>query len=346
VARDLDQLRQAVGDRKLTYAGFSYGTYLGATYANLFPSKVRAIWVDGVLDPVAWAGHGKAASRLPFSTRLDSGGSSAATMAAFLKACDAAGPRCAFSAGSPQKRYRMLLDRLRKAPIRDADGQIALTYAGVVAGLLDPLYFQDAWPSLGQQLQEFWELTAPGTTSARRGQLLQRVKTMDDQTGTDIDGFYSVACADTTNPRDPMAWARAADAADREAAPFGRLWTWDSARCATWGARDTDRYQGPFTAKTAAPVLVVGNKHDPATPYAGAVALSKLLPRSRLVTVDYAGHTSLGQSACVTKITTAYLVRGALPKRGVVCAADRKPFADVSPEQRTLITTLEQVVGR
>jgi pimeloyl-ACP methyl ester carboxylesterase len=136
------------------------------------------------------------------------------------------------------------------------------------------------------------------------------------------------------------------DAADRRAAPFGRLWTWESARCATWGARDADRYRGPFTARTAAPVLVVGNRLDPSTPYAGAVALSRLLPRSRLVTVDYAGHTSLGQSACVTKIATAYLVKGALPRRGVVCAADRKPFADVPPEQRTITSTLAQVLGR
>jgi len=81
VARDLDLLRQAVGDDRLTFAGFSYGTYVAATYANLFPDRVRALWVDGVIDPVAWAtGRGDAGRKVPFSTRLRSGEATDATM--------------------------------------------------------------------------------------------------------------------------------------------------------------------------------------------------------------------------------------------------------------------------
>ena len=102
VARDLDLLRRAVGDAKLTYAGYSYGSYLGTTYANLFPGKVRALVVDGVLDPVAWAtGRGDQARTLPFSTRLRSAKGAYQTLQEFLRLCDVGGPNCAFSQGNP-----------------------------------------------------------------------------------------------------------------------------------------------------------------------------------------------------------------------------------------------------
>ncbi|HEX8156738.1 MAG TPA: alpha/beta fold hydrolase, partial [Solirubrobacteraceae bacterium] len=101
VARDLDVLRGAVGDEKLSYAGLSYGSYLGVTYANLFPDHVRALVVDGVLDPIAWAtGRDNEATTLPFSTRLRSDAGTQATLKEFFRLCDEAGPACAFSGGS------------------------------------------------------------------------------------------------------------------------------------------------------------------------------------------------------------------------------------------------------
>jgi pimeloyl-ACP methyl ester carboxylesterase len=346
VARDLDLLRQAVGDDRLTFAGFSYGTYVAATYANLFPDRVRALWVDGVIDPVAWAtGRGDAGKRVPFSTRLGSGEATDATMNAFLRACDRVGrPRCAFARGDTQVKFDRILERLRQGSVRGEDGEIQYRYGDAVAGLLPPLYFQDAWPSLGQQLQELYEETAAGRLTGQGARLLGGE---DRPTGSPIDGFYAVACVDTTNPTDTAAWPRAADAADKRSAPFGRLWTWESGRCATWAARDTDRYLGPFDKRTSAPVLVVGNKLDPATPYQGAVALDRVLLRSRLLTVDYAGHTSLGQSQCVTRKVDAYLINGSLPPRGTVCQSDRQPFQRASAQEREMVRNLRRVlVGR
>jgi pimeloyl-ACP methyl ester carboxylesterase len=341
VARDLDLLRQAVGDERLTFAGFSYGTYVGATYASLFPDRVRALWVDGVLDPVAWAtGRRGAWKRVPFSTRLRSGESSTATMQAFLRACDRVGPRrCPFSARNTQRKFDRLLERLRE-PVRDEDGTV-IRYGDRVAGLLPELYFQDAWPSLAQSLQELYERTSPDTRSRAVPRWPGRARSLP---GNGIDGFNAVACVDTKNPADTAAWSRAADAADERAAPFGRLWTWESGRCATWAARDTDRYLGPFDKRTSAPVLVVGNKLDPATPYEGAVALDRLLPRSRLLTVDYAGHTSLGQSECVTRKVDAYLIRGRLPAEGTVCESDRRPFERPSAQDRQTVRILDRLL--
>jgi len=101
VARDLDVLRRAVGDEKLSYYGVSYGSYLGVTYANLFPNRVRALVVDGVLDPIEWAtGVGNEGSTVPFSTRLKSDVGAHATLQEFFRLCDAGGPACAFGPNS------------------------------------------------------------------------------------------------------------------------------------------------------------------------------------------------------------------------------------------------------
>jgi pimeloyl-ACP methyl ester carboxylesterase len=101
VARDLDLLRRAVGDSRLSYAGYSYGSYVGATYANLFPNNVRALLVDGVLDPIAWSTGTDATRSLPFSTRLGSAQGTYATLRQFFSLCNEAGANCAFSDGSP-----------------------------------------------------------------------------------------------------------------------------------------------------------------------------------------------------------------------------------------------------
>src|SRR5262249_53207276 len=132
VARDMDVLRRAVGDDKLTYLGFSYGSFLGQTYANLFPNRVRALVIDGVLDPVAWTtGPGDQARTLPFSTRLRSDQGAQHTLDEFFRLCDLAGKDCAF-AGNSRARYSALAERVRTDPIvipDPAGGTITVTYA-------------------------------------------------------------------------------------------------------------------------------------------------------------------------------------------------------------------------
>ena len=116
VARDLDVLRRRAGDDALHYAGYSYGSYLGATYAALYPGKVGAMVVDAVLDPVAWStGEGREGRFLPFSTRLRSDQGAQATLEEFFRLCDEAGPRCAF-ANRAAERFAALADRLRDDP--------------------------------------------------------------------------------------------------------------------------------------------------------------------------------------------------------------------------------------
>jgi pimeloyl-ACP methyl ester carboxylesterase len=121
VARDMDLLRQALGDAKLNFIGASYGSYLGNVYANLFPGKVRALVMDSIVEPVNWAvGRGDAYS-VPVYTRERSDLGASATMQQFLSLCDRAGPRCAFSGGDPAKKWRVLLARARQRPCLRAD---------------------------------------------------------------------------------------------------------------------------------------------------------------------------------------------------------------------------------
>src|SRR5512144_611534 len=127
-------------------------------------------------------------------------------------------------------------------------------------------------------------------------------------------------CSDTVNPVTADAWSRAAARADRAHRYVGLLWTWQSSICRLWPGKDTDRYTDPFTARTAHPVLVIGTRFDPATPYQGALTVSRLLPCARLLTLDGSGHVSLNAgSSCVSGHVSRYLLTTQLPSRGTVC---------------------------
>src|SRR5438552_3948456 len=148
VARDLDALRAAVGHTRLTYAGYSYGTYLGVTYANLFPNRVRAVIVDGVLDPIAWStGRGNEAATLPFSTRLHSDAGAQATLNEFFRLCDAGGSACAFAPNS-STRFAALAKKLKQHPIALIlpDGTtVPLNYSILIAITLGAMYDSLSW---------------------------------------------------------------------------------------------------------------------------------------------------------------------------------------------------------
>jgi pimeloyl-ACP methyl ester carboxylesterase len=334
VARDLDLLRRAVGDRKLTYAGYSYGSYLGTTYANLFPSKVRALVVDGVLDPVAWStGRGDQARTLPFTTRLRSAKGAYATLQEFLRLCDAGGPNCAFSEGNPKRRFDRLARRLLREPAEFTDpttGETFLvTYNDLIGATLGVLYDPAVWPLWAEILQALDEQTRPAAAAAglRAVQARLGVKFQQEDYPNFVEGFPGVACSETHNPSNIGAWPRAARAQDRQFPYFGRPWTWFSSICEPWPGWDRDHYDGPFTRTTANPVLVVGNLFDPATPYHGAVTVDRLLPRSRLLTLAGWGHTSLFTSTCVDAYVSRYFLTTRVPPKGTVCEPDVVPFA-------------------
>ena len=321
VARDLDMLRQAVGDEQLTYAGYSYGSFLGTTYANMFPSKVRAVIVDGVLDPIAWTTGAAGQSGLPFSTRLRSDAGAMATLNEFFRLCDAGD--CAFGPDSAD-RYADLVAEVKSDPT-------VIDYTNLVGATLGAMYDSASWEDFAGLLAdieaaEVSSATLQARIKAFQGKPMYIAKRGFPQYPNFVEGFPAVACSDSDNPDSYTAWSAAGAASDAAFGYFGRLWTWVSSICAEWPTADADRYVGPFTRSTANPVLVVGNKYDPATRYEGALIVDALLPSSRLLTVEGWGHTSLFLSACADAIASTYLLTKSAPASSS-CPQDFTPFS-------------------
>ena len=343
VARDMDLLRQSLGDSKITYLGYSYGSFLGQVYANLFPNRVRALVIDGVLDPIAWTtGRGNEARTTPFVVRLHSDQGASRTLGEFFRLCDAARSDCAFS-GRSRQRYAALAARLRRSPIEveDPSGEtFTVTYADLVGMTLGAMYDSIVWPDAAEALAELEDSASAARlrrSFARLRAGLGLAAAAQELYPNFVEGFPSVVCSDGVNPRSFDAWRRAARGADRQNAYFGRAWGWAASVCAQWSrSAGQDRYLGPWTARTSSPVLVVGNFFDPATRYQGAVTASRLLPNSRLLTYAGWGHTAyLGKgNFCVDDNVTRYLVTTRTPPVGTVCRPEGSPFGPTEASAR------------
>ena len=359
VARDMDVLRRMFGDKQLTYLGFSYGSYLGNVYANMYPDRVRAVTIDGVLDPVGWAGT-KATQRTPVTQRIRSGEGGTKAINEILRLCQKKGPEyCEFaSLGDPKANYAKLVKRLQKAPVvivdpDDPEFSFELDYATFVSFLLGDLYAPFAPQLIDGDLSFFYGLVYGEQTDARAKdeasrQLVVKFKAQQSQEkaakaekarlakkagfafpyDNSPEAFQTVLCTDSINPKNVGDWPKFADRAASTGTGFGRLWTWGSAPCASkdWTVKDGDAYRGPFTKRTAHPVLVVGNYWDPATNYDGAVRAASLLPNSRLLSSDNFGHTAYGTSRCVTSSIDNYLLTTKVPRAGKACKSDFPAF--------------------
>lgn len=330
VARDMDVIRASMGDASLNFLGLSYGTYVAATYANLFPERVRAVVADGVLDPVAWVNK---EAKVPFSTRLRSDEGAQETLEEFFVQCEAAAPgNCAF-APDPSARYDALAERLLESPIEIDNpvtgGATPFTYQDLIGFSLGNLYNPFSYASMAQGLAFFESIAfAPEGQAAPEISPAVLAYMEEEPYENFVEGFPGVGCVDTNNPRSYLKFARAGVQADAEYGYFGRLWTWSASPCILWPYKDKDRYEGPFTAVTAAPVLAIGNLYDPATRYEGAQALRALLPNSALLTVDAPGHTSLGVSLCAGAATGQYFLDPAVAATldGFTCPSEYNAF--------------------
>lgn len=330
VARDMDLLREAVGDERLTYQGFSYGTYLGVTYANLFPDKVRAIVVDGVLDPVAWSANGARGSKT-IDQRLGSSTSANATLKEFFRLCTDAGPqRCAI-APNPKARWNALLEYARETPIVYTVGQGSnqATYREtdrtIISSALGAMYNSGSWSRFAEFLAFLEQQAAGGRTPSTTPTAAAPFP--EDVSYPGGEGFAGVFCGETRNPSRFDAWT---NHANRAAEPFGRVWTWGTSLCVFWPTMDEDRYTGPYDTATSTPLLVASTTHDPSTPYTGALAVKRISPDAVLVTVEGWGHTMYGLSRCGDQIVNNYIVSGEIPGRDRTCPQNVNPF----PRQR------------
>ncbi|MDQ1294759.1 MAG: hypothetical protein QG608_2644 [Actinomycetota bacterium] len=358
-ARDMDMLRKALGDDKLSYLGFSYGSELGLTYANMFPDRVRAITVDGVIDPAQWAGTEATSSKI-LDERLGSSAGSYKALKEILTRCEATTTkRCPLADEDPAAVLEAIVQRLRESPVvvhPTDDISFTLSYSSFISSLLGDLYTSDPAWHVASNIVLVRKLIDPETSSVERAAagrafLAERkklLKSLQDRFAdptdatsprgfpprgfpydNDLEAFSGVICSDGLHPADMSTWPEASATLDEQSPYFGRAWGWNSVQCAsdTWTAQDEDAYRGPFDRRTVSPVLLVGNYWDPATAYTGAQSAAAAMPGAHLLSSDSWGHTAYGTSDCVTDAVNNYLLDGTLPAENLTCVGDIQPFS-------------------
>ncbi|MEU1156964.1 alpha/beta hydrolase, partial [Streptomyces sp. NPDC005918] len=317
-ARDLDVLRAALGDRKLTYLGWSYGTSLGTSYAEQFPHRVRALALDGAMDPA-----------LDWRQRALSQGTG------FRRAVDDYAEYCADIAGdscpgsSPEEMSELLdglYERAARAPLPVTDDELyevdARTLLDVVTGAMySP---EDDWEELsralaaaddgdGTRLARMAESDAPATES-RRARRPRAAAENDD------GAIVAVSCLDVPHPRTAAPYWKALDAAEKAAGSYGTTSVVDELTCKDWPVGSGAGHPHRVRADGVPPVLVVGTTGDPATPYEEAESLAGQFPGGMLLTYDDIGHTAYGRGGpCVSDAVDAYLIDGKRIRPGATC---------------------------
>lgn len=300
-ARDLDRIRQALGDPTLTYIGHSYGTLLGATYAQMFPTRVRAMVLDAAIDPAMSTDEYVLEQAEALEGVLDD----------FLSWCRGTSSCPWVLSANPTSDLLGLIDKARQQPIPAAGGRSAGP-GEIYDALLDGLYSRGDWPSLGDALGEAASGNASGVLS-----MSDSYRRNGSTNGSDAG--QAIDCLDHPVSRDTSSYAALAAADASEAPVFGPLLAWGLLGCAVWPAPAT-RTPAPTTAVGSPPILVTGTTMDPVTPYQWAVNLSHELEHGFLLTWQGENHVAYFYSSCVRDIDQAYLISGTLPATGTVCS--------------------------
>jgi pimeloyl-ACP methyl ester carboxylesterase len=304
VARDLEELRRALGGAKLTYLGLSYGTYLGEVYASLYPGNIRAMVLDGVVNPT-----------LP---PLTEGGQQATAFEGDLEDFETG---CAKACGfpvSPAATITQVLAKSASDPLRVNGRQLtrgeALT--GILTYLYEPAEDRDLESALANALTK---------AASANGSLL--LGSADDYVGRQGNGTYSpaaeaniaIACGDNAAPTTLSTYVSEAQRMNRIDPVFGADVVWGLLVCAYWPFHP-DR--PAFRTVDTVPLLFVGATGDPATPYAWAEGALPYFPGSVLLTRRGDGHVSFGKSDCADNDEASYLMHLSLPAPGTVCPTD------------------------
>ncbi|WP_283139301.1 alpha/beta hydrolase [Rhizohabitans arisaemae] len=307
-ARDMDVIRAVVGDPKLTYLGKSYGTHLGATYAELFPSNVRALVLDGAVDPAL----------APLEVNSTQAEGFEVALQAFLADCFEDGA-CPFRNRTAAPALDELHELLRQADAKPLGNKLddgrAIGESWALLGIVTPLYDKNSWPALREAIRQAFE--GDGTGLLRLADLLiDRRK--DGSYSNQTEANMAVNCVDKRYPRTRDVFAGAAVKAARQAPRFGEYVMWGSLPCAYWPVEAAEHK--PLTAKGAAPILVVGTERDPATPFRWAQAMASQLASGKLLAFDGDGHTAYRTgSRCVDASIDRYLISLEVPPEGTRC---------------------------
>jgi pimeloyl-ACP methyl ester carboxylesterase len=295
VARDVDAVRRALGAAQISYLGFSYGTSIGLQYAQQFPERVRAMVLDGVVDPSLGYQEFLLGQAEAFEAAFDTS----------VAACRAAEPgRCGVD--DLAAAYDEVARRAEQEPLDGAEQPVGPSVVATAA--IQTLYQPDGWQQLGPAL---------AAASTGDGGTLWDLAAGYYSFG-DFTSYAAVVCIDSPPPSGAEAYRAFADEARRRAPRFGGAVANELASCATWPAPAPDA-AAAISAPGTPTILVVGNTGDPATPYANAVAVAAALEDAVLLTVESDGHTAYGSDRCATGAIDTYLIDLQAPPEGTVC---------------------------
>jgi pimeloyl-ACP methyl ester carboxylesterase len=304
-ARDMDVLRAALGDAKLTYYGASYGTYLGAKYAQLFPTHVRAMVLDGALDPAEPETAANLVQAKGFETDLDD----------FVAYCAKSG-KCPFgsTASTAMSGLDALIAQIKAHPLH-SNGRVVGPgefFEGLAAGL----YSTGSWPGLESVLGAAKDGNGAGIL------LFADSLTERNTNGTysnEIESNLAINCVDRPSPTSVATYEKYAAKFAKVAPHFGAAIEYGSLPCAFWKVPPVESPH-PVTALGAPPILVIGTTRDPATPFVWAQALARQLSSGVLLTHDGDGHTAyIDKDPCVDSVVAKYVIDLRPPKPGTVC---------------------------
>ncbi len=299
-ARDLDRIRQALGDTTLTFVGHSYGTLLGATYAALFPTHVRAMVLDGAIDP--------ALSTTQYAT--DQAASYEAQFEQFATWCTMSAACAWHPTGDPTAAVLALIQETETRPLAAATGTAGP--AALYDALLAALEHEGSWPTLAGAL---------AAAVAGDGGPVSSLSASYANSGSSNaqEAEQAIDCLDHPVARDPAGYPALADRMGRDAPVFGPLLAWDLLGCAVWPVSPT-RIPAPVSDPGAPPVLVVGTTGDPVTPYSWARSLAGELTGGVLLTWSGRSHVAEFYSPCVRSAVQSYLIDGVTPSAGTTCS--------------------------
>ncbi|MFC5831030.1 alpha/beta hydrolase [Nonomuraea insulae] len=307
-ARDMDRIRGALGEEKISYLGYSYGTYLGAVYATLFPSRVKRLVMDSTVDPTGVWYESNLKQDRAFERRHRD----------FL--AWTARHHDVYKLGATAKQtsfaYYAMRDRLRSHPAGGVVGPSELDDLFTMAGYSDKI-----WPTFAQ----VWSSYVRDGDVKSLTEIYQKQAKNDAEDENGYAVYLGVQCRDARWPRHWDTW-RTDMVAMHERAPF-LTWpnAWFNAPCAFWPVKGGTPVKVHGSAKLP-PFLILQSKSDAATPYQGALEMAKAFPRARMVVDDGGNHgVSLSGSPCVDGHLAAYLRDGTLPRQNGTCAATAEP---------------------
>jgi pimeloyl-ACP methyl ester carboxylesterase len=313
-ARDMDLIRRALGERQITYFGFSYGSFLGTTYASMFPDNYRAMVLDGPVDADAYINH-------PLRNLDAQSTGFERALQRFLAACASDQVACrGFGGANPSDAYDQLLDRLDTTPAPAAGGR-TLDGDEARVGTEAALYNKGSWPFLAQALVDLQH--GNGDRMQRAADVFYK-RNVDGSYDPFLDRYFTIGALEQDYPRNIDTYLQAGKRSFDEHEHFWWNNGYLELSYGLYPVRSEDVFDGPFRVPRSSPApLVVATTYDPATPYDGALNLMRDLKNVRLLTMNGDGHTAYGgNSACIDTIVEAYVNDGTLPAPDTQCQQD------------------------